>query len=362
MKYLIFINNSTGITDFRMELLSELLKSGEVVISVPNNGTIDLIKKVGAQIIDTDINWKSLNPFVDIDLMIKYRNIIKKEKPDLVLTYTIKPNVYGGLACQMTGTPYFANITGLGTSIENGGLLSKLSTTLYRIGLRKANCVFFKNASNKKLFEDRKYVSGKTRLIPGSGVNLDVHTPEAYPEEDGQIRFLFIGRVMKDKGIGELLAAIRDIHARHNEVSLDIVGGYDENYSGQVDEIVKEGYVRYHGQQPNVHEYIKNSHCTVLPSYHEGMANVMLESASTCRPVITTTVPGCRETFDDDVTGLSCEAKSTESLIAAMEKFIALPYEKKAQMGIAGRKKVELEFDRKLVVEAYMEEIEKATR
>ena len=363
MRILILSNFAHGLYQFRSELISNLISEGyEVFVSIPKDEFSEMIVSLGASVIDTEFKRRGKNPFKDIALFKKYKTMIKEVQPDVVLTYTIKPNVYGGLACTKTGTPYLSNVTGIGTSIAHGGLLSKLTTTLYRKGLKNSECVFFQNKSNKKLFEEKRVTVGKTKLIPGSGVNLEKHSAEPYPDDDGQTRFLFIGRVMKDKGIEELLGAMKTVSEKHPGVSLDIVGGYDEDYSAQIDEAVKAGYVRYHGQQPDVHEFIKNSHCAVLPSYHEGMANVMLESASTCRPVITTTVPGCRETFDEGVTGFGCEAQSTESLTEALERFIALSYEEKKKMGLAGREKMEREFDREIVIDSYMEEIHRITK
>jgi len=167
---------------------------------------------------------------------------------------------------------------------------------------------------------------------------------------------------MRDKGIGELLEAMKAVHEKHPKTSLDVVGGFDENYKEVMEEAEKTGFIRYHGRQKEVHEFYKNAHCTVLPSYHEGKANVMLESASTGRPVITTRVPGCRETFDEGVTGIGCGAKSAASLEEAMEKFLTLTSEKRADMGRRGRAKMEKEYDRDIVVRAYREEIGKTLR
>ena len=359
MKILILTNFDMGLYKFRRELISELCKENEVIAALPDGEYIDALKELGLECIIFEFKRRGMNPFSDFSQYRRYIKLIKNVKPDVVLTYTIKPNVYGGMACQKLKVPYIANVTGLGTSIENGGLLSKLAKKLYKRGLSGAKCVFFQNKENKKMFEEYGIANGNNRLIPGSGVNLDVHPLEDYPEADKNIKFLFIGRVMRDKGIDELLRAIDDVHKKHKNVSLDIVGDCEEDYSEKLSEAVKKGFVRYHGRQKLVHNFIKDAHCTVLPSYHEGLANVMLESASTGRPVITTRVPGCLETFEEGITGLGCEPKSAESLKEAMEKFLSLSNEEKRQMGIKGREKIVLEFDRRFVVNAYMDEIEK---
>ena len=359
MRILILTNFDMGLYKFRRELISELCKENEVIAALPGGEYIGLLEQLGLKCEIFEFKRRGMNPFADFSQYRRYVRLIKRIKPDAVLTYTIKPNVYGGMACKKLKVPYIANVTGLGTSIANGGLLSALSKKLYKIGLSGAKCVFFQNKENKRQFEEYGIARGNNRLIPGSGVNLNVHKLEDYPESDENIKFLFIGRVMRDKGIDELLWAIDAVHKKHKNVSLDIVGDCEEDYSERLSEAVKKGFVRYHGKQKLVHNFIKEAHCTVLPSYHEGLANVMLESASTGRPVITTRVPGCLETFVEGVTGLGCEPKSAKSLEEAMEKFLSLSNEEKRQMGIHGREKIVSEFDRNFVVKAYMEEIGK---
>ena len=362
MKVLILANYDLGLYKFRKEVLEALCSRYKVFVSCPRGEYIEKIEAIGCKYIGQEFNRRGTNPLADFEQLIGYVELIKKVKPDVVLTYTIKPNVYGGLACQLTRTPYIANVTGLGTSIENGGIMQFLTTNLYKIGLRKADCVFFQNSSNRKLFIDNNIVKRHTRLIPGSGVNLVFHTFEEYPDETDGLRFLFVGRIMKDKGIGELLSAMKMLHNEHPNISLDIVGGYDEDYSSTLDKAVNEGYIRYHGRQEDVHSFYKNSHCVVLPSYHEGMANVLLEGASTGRPVIASNIPGCMETFDDGKTGFGCKVKSAESLADALKKFLELSHQEKASMGIAGREKVKKEFNRSIIVNAYLDEINKIVR
>ena len=316
------------------------------------------MKQLGCKFVQFEFNRRGTNPIADFTQITRYVKLLKEHKPDIVLTYTIKPNVYGGLACRITKLPYIANVTGLGTTIENGGLLSFISTSLYKVGLKGASCVFFQNKDNQKLFIDRKIVKGKTRLIPGSGVNLQAHCVEPYPDDKEGIRFLFVGRIMKDKGIGELLEAIHLIHQENDKVTLDVVGWSDEDYSEALKKAEQEGSVRYHGLQSDVHPFYTICHCAVLPSYHEGTANVMLEASSTGRPVITTRVPGCQETFDEGKTGFGCDVKSTESLADAMRKFLSTTQDRRREMGLAARTKMEMEYDRNIVLKAYQEEIQ----
>jgi len=180
-----------------------------------------------------------------------------------------------------------------------------------------------------------------------------------YPEDSEETRFLFVGRIMKDKGIEELIAAFREIHNTFNNIRLDIVGFYDENYASLISDAEKTGYIVYHGPQKDVNKYYDKCHCVVLPSYHEGMSNVLLEASAVGRPVIATNVPGCIETFEEGVTGFGCNPKDTSSLEDAFRKFLGLSYAERKKMGAEAHKKIAREFDRAIVIKAYMDEISK---
>lgn len=358
MKILVLANFGMGLYNFRKELLEELIKQGnDVYISLPNDEYIPKLKKMGCKFINTNLDRRGTNPLADLKLLLNYVRIIKNIKPDVVLTYTIKPNVYGGIACSITKTPYITNITGLGTSVENKGIIQKITLMLYKLGLKKASCVFFQNKTNQMFFEDNRIVESKTTLIPGSGVNLQQHRFEEYPLNDDKIRFLFIGRIMKAKGIEELLEAAKLIKENYPNAQFDLIGGIEENYNEEIDNLEKLDIIKYHGQQEDVHSFIKKSHATILPSYHEGLANVLLESASSGRPVLASRVPGCIETYEDGLTGFGFEAMDVDSLVEAIIKFIKLPYDEKSEMGIAGRRKIENEFDRNTVINTYLQEI-----
>lgn len=358
MKILVLANFGMGLYKFRKELLEELInQNNEVYISLPNDEYVIKLEKLGCKFVETHLDRRGTNPITDVKLLFDYINIMKRIKPDVVLTYTIKPNVYGGIACRITRTPYITNITGLGTSVENKGFIQKITLMLYRLGLKKASCVFFQNETNRKFFNSNRIVKSNTRLIPGSGVNLEQHNFEEYPEDDITIKFLFIGRIMKAKGIEELLQAAKMVKKEYQNVQFDVIGVNEEDYHQQLDELNKLGTIKYHGQQDEVHSYIKKSHATILPSYHEGTANVLLESASSGRPVMASRVTGCIETFNESVSGFGFEVMSVDSLVKAIIKFINLPYKQKKEMGIAGRRKMEDEFDRNIVINAYMDEI-----
>ncbi|XCP85326.1 glycosyltransferase family 4 protein [Roseburia hominis] len=363
MKILILANIDMGLYKFRRELLETLVEKHEVYFCVPGGEFVEKIEAIGCKFVSCNVlDRRSTNPIKDLKLVHFYRKTISNIKPDVVLTYTIKPNVYGGLVCGRKGIPYIANVTGLGTTIENGGLLATISISLYKIGLKKANCIFFQNKSNLKLFEDKGIVKGKTRLIPGSGVNLDTYCLEPYPSDSEGIHFLFVGRIMKDKGIEELLQAIHVIHNENKNVVLDIVGWGDEDYSKALEKAEKAGEIVNYGRQNIVHPFYAKCHCIVLPSYHEGMANVLLEASATGRPVIATRIPGCQEAFDENITGYGCEVKSVDSLIEAMRLFLLTTQNQRREMGGAARKKMMREYDRNIVINAYKQEIEYAAQ
>ncbi len=360
VKYiLILTNNIGGLHSFRKEVIKAIVDAGYVVfISAPDDDDrMKYFKEIGCDIIKTVFDRRGMNPIADLKLLLQYRRMIKQLEPQAVLSYTIKPNVYGGMACRFTHTPQIANITGLGDAMENGGWLQKLTVSLYKIGIGKAKCVFFQNETNKSFCESNGILGCKTRLLPGSGVNLEHHQYQELPP-DGIIRFLFISRLLRDKGTEEFFEMAKAIKGKYPQVEFQILGWCEGDYKKQLDELIENGIINYLGCTSDVRPYLANVHCTIMPSYHEGMSNVNLESAANGRPVITTDVPGCRETVDDGETGFLVKSKDAKSLINGVERFLSLPYEDKQKMGRKARLKVEREFDRSVVVKAYLEEIE----
>ncbi len=357
MKILILSNKALGFYKFRWELVRELVKNHKLVLVFPDEEIKDKFLEIGCDYIPIDIDRRGTNLIKDLKLLLNYKRIISRETPDVVLTYTIKPNVYGGLVCRNKGIKYIPNVTGLGSSIENGGIIGRIAKGLYKIGIKHASCVFFQNSSNANLFKSNKIYSGRSRVIPGSGVNLDDFFYINYPCEDSMIRFLFVGRIMKEKGIEETISAIENIHRETPNIVLDIVGDMDDDYKDYLREKQKNGFIQYHGEKTDVHPFYEKAHCVILASYHEGTANVMLEASASGRPVITTTVPGCKETFEEGVTGFGCEAMNVDSLVAAIKKFMELSDWQREEMGRRGREKMIKEFDRNIVVNAYISEI-----
>lgn len=361
-KVLILANSSMGLFKFRNELMLELLKRYEVVISLPDDEFVSQLEEEGCRVVHTYINRRGMNPMQDLKTYSAYKKLLKAEKPGVVLTYTIKPNIYGGFLCRVKKIPYITTITGLGTSFEDGGIVQKLVTKMYRIALKKASCVAFQNETNMKIMKDLGCVglNIRTIMVPGSGVNTDEHAYRDYPSGE-EVHFLYIGRLMDDKGTSELLAAAAHTHERFPDVYFDIVGPYEEDsrdkYEPMIREAADSGAVIYHGYRTDVDNCYAFCNAYIHPSYHEGMSNVVLEAASCGRPVLTSDISGCREAYEDGVGGFLFEPKSSEAIETAIDRFLALPAERREQMGRDAREYVTEHFDRKIVINAYLDEI-----
>lgn len=363
-KVLILANDTTYTYNLRNEIIERLNEDGYGVAVACRALLLQKeLQALGAGIIPVETDRHGKNPISDLLLLTKYLRIIKAEKPDVVLTYNIKPNVYGGIACQMAGIPYVANITGLGTPVEYPGVLQKISIRLYRAGVAKADCVFFQNEENRRFFLSHQMLPGgaRVRMLPGSGVSLKIHKPMPYPQEGERINFLLVARVMKEKGIELYHAAAKRVYSTHPNVMFHICGKCeDEKYMRVLKEAEESRFISYHGEQRDMVPFFAMAHCIVHPSYYpEGMSNVLLEAAAHCRPIIASDRAGCRETVDDGKSGFVIPVKDEDALVDALERFLALNWTQRRDMGLAGRAKIEREFDRQIVVKAYMEEIER---
>ncbi len=357
-KILILANSVVGLHDFRRELIEALIRGNDVVASTPfdDNNKVALLQETGCRLINTEMERRGMNPVRDISLMMKYWRQISAEKPELVITYTIKPNIYGSTICRLRKVPYAVNITGLGTAFEKYGILRKVVTAMYRFALKNAKVVFFENSENMRLFVDEQMIRlEQAKLLNGAGVNLERFGLLPYPQDCGETRFLFIGRVMAEKGVDELFAAMRKLRTDGVKCSLDMLGGFDEDYASKIKEAEAEGWLRYHGYQSDVRPFIERCHCFVLPSWHEGMANTNLECAASGRPVITSNIAGCREAIEDGLSGLLCEIKNGDSLCEQMRTMCCMNSEKREDMGLAGRRRMECLFDKRRVVKGTME-------
>lgn len=358
MQILILANHSGGLYDFRKDLIAELKKQASVTVAVPHNDRWEELQLLADRVIELPVDRRGMNPVHDAKLFRRYRKMLRTVKPDLVLTYTVKPNVYGGLACRMAHVPYVVNITGLGSALENGGLLRKFVLALYRPALAGAKTVFFENAGNRDdLVATGVVPQGRDAVLHGAGVNLDDFPCAPYPQ-DAPLRFLFVGRVMHEKGVDELFYAARQMKQEYGDgVEFHFVGSFEESYKPLMDELEQSGIVKYHGYQSDMKSFYAMSGCVVLPSYHEGMSNVLLEAASSGRPLITSAIPGCMEAVEDGVSGYLCESRNAEALLLSLRRFARLTPEERRDMGLAGRRRMEALFDKKAVVERTVEYI-----
>lgn len=361
MKHVLMITNDTTFAyNLRREILQQLMADGYRVTLV---GEIlafrEEFESMGVELVDVKTGRHGTSIVQDLKLFTRYFSILRKKKPDIVLTNNIKPNVYAGLSCRLIRIPYIPNITGLGTAVEYEGKLQKLTTMLYKIGVGGAGSVLFQNTENLQFFKDRNLLSPKSKivLLPGSGVNLQSHPAMPYPQGE-QTHFLFIARVMKEKGIDLYLAAAKRIREKYPNAVFHICGGCDdEKYIAILKQEQEAGNIVYHGLQKNMVPFFEMANCIVHPSYYpEGMSNVLLEAAASARPIIATDRSGCRETVNDGNTGYLIPIKDEDALVKALESFMQLTPGQQEAMGLAGRAKVEREFDREIVVRMNLEE------
>ena len=350
-------NSDIVIYNFRLEHVERLLSDGHnVIICAPYGERIDALVSKGCEYHDILISRHGTNPFQDAKLIRDYKKLIKDVRPDIVFSYTIKPNIYGGMACKKYHVPYVVNITGLGTAVENSGLIQMITLMLYRIAFSKVRTVYFQNNENMQFFVKHKIALGKHVLLPGSGVNL-VRFPYIQYPKNKTVRFAFISRIMKEKGIDQYLEAAEYITQKYSYTEFHVCGFCEAEYNGKLSELDDSRTVIYHGMIKNVAGFMADVSCIVHPTYYpEGISNVLLEACATGRPIITTDRSGCREVVEDGVNGYMIPQKDSKALIAAIEKFLALTDEEREKMGLAGRAKVEKEFDREIVVNAYMKE------
>lgn len=359
---LIMANDHGTLYNFRRELLTRLIEEGhQVMVSLPRNPNNQYFVRMGCELDESPLSRSGLNPFIELQLWIHYVRLIKKFKPDVVLTYTAKPNVFGSLACQFCNVPYINNVTGLGSMLQEETLVKRVIEWLQKLAYRKSSHVFFQNQANRQYFLDKNIVGENSSVLPGSGVNLAKHTLGPYPP-DGTIRFIVVSRLRQDKGYDELFEAIKEVTGKKYPVEFHIVGGVEEKkYHAVIKEMQENFPVIYHGSktQEEVQKIIANCHCLIHPSWHEGMANVILEAAATGRPCLASDIPGCRDAIENGKTGFLFEVKNQLSLASTIIRFIDLSLNQKVKMGESGRTKIEKEFDRKIVVNKYINKINK---
>ncbi|VTS27319.1 glycosyl transferase [Streptococcus pseudoporcinus] len=359
-KILFLVNHDYTVYNTRLEIVERLLKEGyEVHISSPDGVRISELKDLGCHFHEIKINRHGMNPIEEFQLIQTYKKQFHKVKPNIVLGFTIKPNIYGSIAAKRLKIPFIANITGLGTAVEYKSWKQPIFINLYKYAFKGIYKVYFQNTANRDFFLKHKIIKNQFSLIPGSGVNLRRFSEKEFPHMSA-IKFAFISRVMKEKGIEQFLDAATYIKKKFPNTEFHIYGFCEQAYEKKLEFLEENGIVKFHGMIKDVAGALENSSCLIHPSYYpEGLSNVLLEASAIGRPIITTDRPGCREVIDDGINGYLIEQKNSEDLISKIEKFLKLSPEQKQDLGHNARLKVEREFDRQIIVEQYIKDIER---
>ena len=361
-------NNDDDIYCFRKELIEDIIDAGyEMLISCPDGEKFELMKHIEYRYDNPDIDRRGTNIVADFKLFLHYFRLFVKNKPSVVLTYTAKPNVYAGIAAYLLGIPCISNVTGFGSVLNASGFKQKIIMSLFRFSFRRSTCVMFQNSTNMKLAEESGMVKGEHKLIPGSGVNTERYPLQPYPDggngKDGEkIVFNYIGRIMHDKGVDDYIEAAKRIKAEYPDTEFNMLGFIEPTekhyYESDLYDLEEKDIIRYRGSLKDIKPFIAASHATIHPStYGEGMSNVLLESASSGRPIISTDNPGCMETFVDGETGFIYHGGDVDALCEQIKKFLALPNEERKAMGEKGREYIKNNFSRDIVIKAYLEKI-----
>ena len=360
-------NNDDDVYCFRKELIEALIADGyEMLISCPDGPKFELMKDIPYIYDNPDIDRRGTNPVKDFGLLMHYRKLFKKYRPAVVLTYTAKPNVYASIAAHWMDIPVINNLTGLGSVVNESGMKQAFIMWLFKLAYQKSACMMFQNATNMQVAIDQAMVKGDYKLIPGSGVNTDRYPLQPYPAggdgKDGEpIVFNYIGRVLHDKGVDDYIEAAKRIKAKYPQTEFNMLGFIEPteiHYEEDLRILGEQGIVMYRGSQKDVMPWVARAHATIHPStYGEGMSNVLLESASMGRFIITTNNPGCQETLEHEKTGFIYQGGNVDALVETIERFLAMPNETRQKMGEAGRERVKALFSREFVIKAYKEKI-----
>lgn len=365
-------NNDDDIYCFRKELIESLIVNDyRVLISCPYGPKFELMTEFQYLYDDPEIDRRGTNIINDSKLFFHYLGLFIKYKPDVVLTYTAKPNVYGSIAAHLLGIPVVNNVTGFGSVLNQKEPVKSFVMTLFKTAYRRSQCIMFQNATNMKLAKKMGMIKGKCRLIPGSGVDTERYPLQDYPDGGSgligaTIVFNYIGRILHDKGVDDYIAAAKVIKKKYPNTEFNLIGFIEPteaHYEKELAELEKAGIVYYRGSQQDVKPFIARSHAIIHPSvYGEGMSNVLLENASSGRPIITTDNPGCKETVCKDKTGFIYHGGDVNGLVTKIEQFLALKNERRKRMGEIGRSRIQKVFSRQIVIDAYLSEIKKLLR
>ena len=369
-KILISLNTAWNLLNFRAGLIDDLIRSGyEVVAVAPKDEYVVKLELLGCRFVHLEMDNQGTHPIRDLLLLSRFFRLLKTEKPDLCLFYTVKPNVYGSLASSLCGIPFINNVSGLGAVFIQGGWLRRFVSALYRLAFRNSNRVFFQNRDDLGLFLENNLVKAAlTDVLPGSGINLHHFAPADDADRislSPPFRFLLIARMLKDKGVVEFVNAAQLLKESGVKAEFCLLGFLDVQNpaaisSEQIKEWTDQGFVKYLGVSDDVREYIASADCIVLPSYREGTPRTLLEAAAMGKPIITTNVVGCKEVVEHGFNGLLCEVKNAQDLAEKMKEMLLLSEDQRRLMGENGRLKMEKEFDENIVIQKYLQTIDLA--
>jgi len=359
MRIAIVLNTSWNIYNFRLGLINSLLKNGHEVYAIaPYDEFSSKLIELGCKYEKVTMDSRGANPVKDFGLIIELYRIYRKVRPDIILHFTIKPNIYGTFAAKLLGIPTINNVCGLGTVFLNKGFVSVIARLMYKVAFKYPNTVLFQNDQDRRLFIDEQLIDeDRTDLVPGSGINPDKFIPVELPENK-EFTFLLVSRLIHDKGIIEYINAIKELNQRGIKAKYQILGAIDEEHkrgipSRIVESWIQQNLIEYLGRVRDVRRFIENADCIVLPSYREGTPRTLLEAASMARPIVTTNVAGCNNVVTDNYNGFLCNLKDSLDLADKMEKMINLPIERRREFGFRGRRHVEKEYNENLVIDKY---------
>jgi len=365
MKIVFSSNISWSIYNFRLKLLQSLQNDGHEIYAVASRDeyTEKLINE-GFNFEAIDLNNNATNPLKDLETIYTYYTIYKKINPDVICHNAIKPNIYGTIAAGILNIPVINNISGLGTLFIKKSFSTIIAKLLYRISQKRASKVFFQNDDDFQLFINNNLVSKeKCQVIPGSGVDTSRFIPNDDPKEDSVFQFLFIGRLIYDKGIREYIEAVKLLKNKFPNAVFNILGPLYENNSTAISKETLDAWIEdegiiYLGQTDSVENVIGLVDCVVLPSYREGLSKVLIEASSMGLPIVTTNVPGCRDVVIDNETGFLCEVNNSRDLADKMGKVLLMSIEDRKEMGLKARKRAIAIFDEKIIIGHYKEAIQ----
>ena len=364
-KILLTANTAWNLAHFRIGLIRALQNEGHQVVALsPVDDSVQVFEEIGVRHLPIEMDNKGTSAFQDLRLINRFRKAFRAERPDIVLSFTIKNNIYGGLAARATNTAFIPNVSGLGTAFLSEGWLERVVTGLYRGAFRRLPNVMFQNTDDRDLFLKKGIVTpNQPVLLPGSGIDLEAFSPTPQNERTNEtLSFLLIARLLRDKGVCEFVDAARTLRTRFPELKFQLLGeaGAENRTAISADEVrtwVEEGVVEYLGTTNDVRPYIAASDCVVLPSYREGTPRALLEAAAMGRPLVATDVPGCRNVVAHGENGFLCRVRNASDLARWMEQIVEIGPDKRASFGEASRLKVEREFDQQIVIDTYLKTI-----